>query len=126
MTHLQTANNYPDMVGIETIQQFAMLNQITLSSDQAGGTPLAGNSYPINDSYAAVPLPIGVLPPQTYWPIAKGWTSATRTATTKTWSPVVKAGSPGFSLSARWEILSALLAKINQQKVIASAFRQAI
>src|ERR1022692_1352335 len=50
MTHLQTANNYPDMVGLETIQQFAMLNQITLSSDQEGGTPLANHSYPINDS----------------------------------------------------------------------------
>ena len=52
MTHLQTANNYPDMVGLETIQQFAMLNQITLSSDQSGGTPLTGHSYPINASYA--------------------------------------------------------------------------
>jgi len=46
MTHLQTAGNYPDMIGLETIQQFAMLNQITLSSDQYGGTPLAGQSYP--------------------------------------------------------------------------------
>jgi len=31
MTHLQTANNYPDMAGVEAIEQFAMLNQITLS-----------------------------------------------------------------------------------------------
>src|ERR1022692_1146583 len=30
MTHLQTTNKYPDMVGLETIQQFAMLNQVTL------------------------------------------------------------------------------------------------
>src|ERR1017187_2734403 len=43
MTHLQTANNYPDMVGLETIQQFAMLNQITLSSDQEGGTRMCCN-----------------------------------------------------------------------------------
>src|ERR1017187_2369320 len=66
MTHLQTAGNYPDMIGLETIQQFAMLNQITLSSDHYGGTPLAGQSYPINDSYAEVPLPVGVVPPQQY------------------------------------------------------------
>ncbi len=66
MTHLQTANHYPDMVALESIQQFAMLNQITLSSDQYGGTPLAGQSYPINDSYAEVPLPVGVVPPQQY------------------------------------------------------------
>jgi hypothetical protein len=32
MTHLQTASNYPDMAAPETIQQFAMLNQITLSA----------------------------------------------------------------------------------------------
>ena len=29
MTHLQTANNYPDMAAIGFIQQFALLNQIT-------------------------------------------------------------------------------------------------
>src|ERR1035438_8865008 len=32
MTHLQTASNYPDMAAPETIQQFALLNQITLSA----------------------------------------------------------------------------------------------
>ena len=53
MTHLQTANKYPDMVGLETIQQFAMLNQITLStSDPQGSEFYAGQSYPINASYA--------------------------------------------------------------------------
>src|ERR1035441_10631580 len=36
MTHLQTANLYPDMVGLETVQQFAMLNQITQSSNGEG------------------------------------------------------------------------------------------
>ena len=30
MTHLQTAGNLPDMASIGAIQQFAMLNQITL------------------------------------------------------------------------------------------------
>ena len=65
-THLQTANKYPDMVGLETIQQFAMLNQVTLSSDQYGGALLAGHSFPINASYADVPLPVGVVPPSAY------------------------------------------------------------
>ncbi len=37
MTHLQTANEYPDMVAIETVQQFAMLNQIDMS-DGGGNT----------------------------------------------------------------------------------------
>src|SRR5664279_2344486 len=55
MTHLQTANNYPDMAALETIQQFAMLNQITLSDatlSDAGQVPYTSNSYPINVSYA--------------------------------------------------------------------------
>src|ERR1017187_7166292 len=46
MTHLETANKYPDMVALETVQQFAMLNQITLS--EAGQIPNTGNSDPIN------------------------------------------------------------------------------
>jgi hypothetical protein len=39
MTHLQTANNYPDMAALETIQQFAMLNRITLSDAGRLHTP---------------------------------------------------------------------------------------
>jgi hypothetical protein len=45
-THPQTANKYPDMVGLEPIEQFAMLNQITLS--QVGDSPVPANSYPVN------------------------------------------------------------------------------
>ena len=33
MTHLQTANNYPDLSPLATIQPFALLNQITLPVD---------------------------------------------------------------------------------------------
>ena len=51
MTHLQTASQYPDMVAIETIQQFAMLNQITLSR-VGRRLPIPHNSYPLNASYA--------------------------------------------------------------------------
>src|ERR1700690_449448 len=59
MTHLQTANDYPDMVGLETIQQFAMLNQITMSSDKDGGTPLPNHSFPLNASYSPASIPSG-------------------------------------------------------------------
>ena len=41
MTHLQTASNYPDMAALETIQQFALLNHITISSAPNGATPFA-------------------------------------------------------------------------------------
>ena len=51
MTHLQTANQYPDMVALETIQQFALLNKITLPSDQVGTTQYNANSFPLNAGY---------------------------------------------------------------------------
>ena len=45
MTHLQTANAYPDMVALETIQQFAMLN---LRPRTAQAYPaITANSYPL-------------------------------------------------------------------------------
>src|ERR1019366_3737850 len=44
MTHLQTAGKYPDIVALETIQQFAMLNQTTIS--YGGSPPVTANSYP--------------------------------------------------------------------------------
>jgi hypothetical protein len=70
MTHLQTASNYPDMAAPETIQQFALLNQITLSAP--GQTPYAGHNYPINASYASGPLPSGVAVPPQFCPTCQG------------------------------------------------------
>ncbi|MGA2902288.1 MAG: hypothetical protein ABSD98_00535 [Candidatus Korobacteraceae bacterium] len=115
MTHLQTANNYPDMVGLETIQQFAMLNQVTLSSDQYGGTPLAGHSYPINASYADVPLPIGVVPPQEYCSNCQGLDFRDQEGDNEALlTTIVKKDPPGFYVfSAPWETVSALMANIN-------------
>src|ERR1019366_8802423 len=116
MTHLQTANDYPDMVGLETIQQFAMLNQITLSSDQEGGTPYTGQSYPINDSYADVPLPIGVVPPQQYCANCQGLDFRDQDGDNEALlTTIVKNNPPGFYVfSAPWETVSALLANINK------------
>jgi hypothetical protein len=31
MTHLQTDSNFPDLVPLETIEQFAMLNQVSIT-----------------------------------------------------------------------------------------------
>ena len=52
MTHLQTAGNYPDMVALETVQQFALLNLVTLDESAAGPVLYSGNSFPINSGYA--------------------------------------------------------------------------
>jgi hypothetical protein len=116
MTHLQTANNYPDMVGLETIQQFAMLNQVTLSSDPYGGTPLAAYSFPINASYAPVRLPIGVVPPQTYCKNCVGLDFRDQDGDNEALlTGIVKQDPPGFYVfSAPWETVSALMANINQ------------
>src|SRR5580704_15130624 len=46
MTHPQTANSYPDMVGLETVEQFAMLNQTTLSD--GSNSPVPASSFPVN------------------------------------------------------------------------------
>ncbi len=68
MTHLQTANQYPDMVGAESVQQFALLNQITLSSSLQSGSLYTGNNYPINASYPSGDVPSGVVAPAPFCP----------------------------------------------------------
>jgi len=84
MTHLQTASNYPDMAAPETIQQFAMLNQITLSAP--GQTPYTGNNYPINASYMRQgPYPAELPCRRNSARLARGSISTTREATTKPW-----------------------------------------
>ena len=64
MTHLQTANNYPDMAALGYIEQFALLNQfIELGS--------SAYSYPLFASYAQGALPIGVGTPNPYTPLCQ-------------------------------------------------------
>ena len=118
MTHLQTANNYPDMVGLETIQQFAMLNQVTLSSDQSGGSLFPGQSYPINESYADVPLPAGVVAPQQYCTNCQGIDFNDQKGDNETLvTTILQAGTAGYYVfSAPWETVSALMANINQRE----------
>jgi hypothetical protein len=107
MTHLQTANNYPDMAAIGSIQQFALLNQITIQ----GAT---GNSYPLNAAYAPGDVPAGVAVPSPYIPAAQGLVfndaSGNNVALV---TRIIDANVPGFYVfSAPWETTSALLANI--------------
>ncbi len=122
MTHLQTAGNYPDMIGLETIQQFAMLNQITLSS--GSNSPVTANSYPLNASYSSASVPDGVaqplltclsgsgLPPHSCQGLDfRDLEHANETLI----SDIVKANTPGFYVfSAPWETVSNLMANINR------------
>jgi hypothetical protein len=117
MTHLQTKNNYPDMVGLETIQQFAMLNQITLSYPNVG-PPLAGHSYPINASYSPESLPSGFPVPSPFCSNCQGLdfndTQGDNDAMLKA---IVQKNLPGYYVfSAPWETVSALMSNLNQNE----------
>lgn len=66
MTHLQTANNYPDMTAIGYIQHFALLNQEILPIDTTFKlATYTANSYPLNVAYPSKEsLPGGVAEPK--------------------------------------------------------------
>jgi hypothetical protein len=118
MTHLQTTSQYPDLVALETVQQFAMLNQITLSANNQGVSPYSGNSYPLNASYASAPVPSGVAPPSIACADCQGLDFKDEEGGNETLvSGIVKANVTGFYVfSAPWETISSLLEKINQQE----------
>ena len=127
MTHMQTANGniLPDMVALETVQQFAMLNQITESSNGQGLNQVIGNSYPVNASYAPRSVPIGVAPlplpatPSYACPTCQGLDFLDVEQDNELLvSTIIQADTPGFYVfSAPWEIASGLLATINRLEV---------
>ena len=111
MTHLQTANNYPDMAVIGFIQQFALLNQITVQGTTA-------NSFPINTAYAPGDVPSGVVEPSPYIPGAQGLAFNDASGNNVALATrIINANHPGFYVfSAPWETTSALLAGIKAAK----------
>ena len=119
MTHLQTANHYPDMAAIGYIQQFALLNQITLTGLGGYGSPLyTANSYPLSASYASGPVPSGVATPLVPSYGCQGL-DFTDTASNNEIlvTTIVKIHVPGFYVfSAPWETVSALMANTNKKQ----------
>jgi hypothetical protein len=115
MTHLQTASQHPDMAPLVTMQQFAMLNQITLSSDSKKIPPYTANSYPLNASYSSESIPSGVAPPYVACDACQGLDFGDQHGDNEILvSGIIKANAAGFFVfSAPWETTSALLAKIN-------------
>ena len=114
MTHLQTANNYPDLVGVATIQQFAMLNHISLSDGI--DPPTSANSYPILASYSPGAIPAGVAPPAYPCTACQGLDFNDQNGDNEALvSGIVRTNVAGFYVfSAPWETVSALMVKINQ------------
>ena len=111
MTHLQTANNYPDMAAIGFIQQFALLNQITVQGTTA-------NSYPIYTAYAPGDVPGGVVEPNPYITGAQGLAfNDAHSNNVVLVTRIINANIPGFYVfSAPWETISALMTNINNQQ----------
>ncbi len=115
VTHPQTANNLPDMAALETIQQFALQNRITLTKDDQTYT---ANSYPLNASYAPGLLPTGVATPAVACLSCQGLDFADQGGANENLiTGIIAAKLPGFYVfSAPWETVSDLLARINQLK----------
>ena len=115
MTHLQTSAKLPDMAGLESVQQFSVLNQIMLSSNTSGGDPYMGQNYPVNASYSAASLPLGAYTPSPFCPTCQGLDFNDAGGDNESVvDGIVKTHPTGsYVFSAPWETTSALLAKIN-------------
>jgi len=110
MTHLQTANKYPDMAAIGFIQQFALLNQITMKGTTA-------NSYPLLAAYGGPgDVPDGVVEPNPFIPGAQGLVFKDASGNNAALATrIINAKTPGFHVfSAPWETTSTLLADIKR------------
>ncbi len=118
MTHLQGTDSLPDMAALETIQQFALLNQITLSSDLVGGHPYTGYNYPVYASYGPGSVPAGVAVPSQYCPTCQGLVFNDEGGDNELLlAGLVDAEKPGFYVfSAPWETTRALMENIDQRE----------
>ena len=122
MTHLQTANHYPDMVALETMEQFAMLNRTALSIP--GTSPVAADSYPLNVSYSSAPLPDGVHAPLLNCPAiasssaysCQGLDYRDQDGDNEVLADaLIQSKAPGFYVfAAPWQTISPLMSNINR------------
>ncbi len=115
-THPQTSANYPDMAALGSIQQFALLNQITLSSDGHGSNASTGDSYPVSASYAAGFVPEGVVAPTLACGNCQGIDFRDQGSSNDALlSGLVASGVPGYHVfAAPWETTRALLARLDE------------
>ncbi len=116
MTHLQTINNLPDMAPLGAIQQFAMLNQISLPKP---ANTTQANSFPLNVGYAAaMVLPTGVVAPFAPLPCpnCQGIDFSNSGGNNDALvARIVAAKTTGFHVfSAPWETATAMLTNINK------------
>jgi hypothetical protein len=115
MTHLQTANNYPDMVALETIQEFALVNQDSLPESPVGSTLYAANSFPINSSYAVGQIVAGVATPFFNCVGCQGIDFSDQGGDNESlMNEIIEYGVPGYYVfSAPWTTTQSLLTAAN-------------
>ena len=117
-THLQTENNYPDLVPLETVEHFAMLNQysITSPSTKPAATTFSGNSFPVNACYTAAAVPTGVATPS-FFPNCQGIDFADSDGDNEALVTSIIAQEAGGSylFALPFETLQALLTKLKAQ-----------
>ena len=120
MSHLQTANKFPDMAAIGFIQQFALLNQITLHVDGPNGTTYTANNYPINVSYAnAAGVPADAIMPAAFCTNCSGLDFGNAGGINDTLvAGIIAKKTPGYYVfTAPWKTVSAMLTEMNTQYV---------
>jgi hypothetical protein len=107
MTHPQTANNDPDLVSAETVEQFAALTPVTMSTMYPDyGSPYSVGGFPLNSS------------PPNSCANCQGLDFADQGGDNEALvSGILAKRVPGsYVFSAPWETTSRLLAGINQQQ----------
>lgn len=116
MSHLQTAHQYPDMASIGYIQQFAMLNQVSIAAIGGYNSPLyTGNSYPLNTAYySTATLPAGVAVPFVPCPSCQGLDfNNAGNGNDYLLAETLKINIPGFYLFvAPWDTISKLMTTV--------------
>jgi len=115
MTHLQTAAQLPDLVAAESVEQFALLNQISLPI--RGGEVVTANSFPLNVTYAPWAQPRGLATPHPPCPACQGLDFGDRNGDNEALvRGVIQAGAAGFYLfCAPWETLARLMTEIDRE-----------
>jgi len=115
MTHLQTASNYPDMAAPETIEQFALLNQIRLYDPYDPRKSDTGNSYPLNTTYAPGAQPSAMPTPDPLCPECQGLDFQDQGGDNEALvTGIITANATGsYVFSAPWETTSKLITAIN-------------
>ena len=122
MTHLQVSNTYPDMAGLELIQQFAMMNEDVIQIDPGSSSLTTANTFHINASYALGQVVQGLVPPQNVAaPLltcggCQGIDFANFNHDNDSLiSSIVQSSGPGFYVfSSPWETTQEMLATLNQ------------